>query len=73
MLLNVLNVKSENKVVHNEPAEFYRCPAATLLIIVSFKVNLRCQPVNRHTDGGIPQPAGETFTIWAATMKYENH
>ena len=29
MLLNVLNVKSENKVAQNEPAEFYRRPAAT--------------------------------------------
>ena len=29
MLLNVLNVKSENKVAQNDPAEFYRRPAAT--------------------------------------------
>ena len=32
ILLNILNVKSENKVAQNEPAEFYRRPAATTVV-----------------------------------------
>ena len=46
----LLNVNSENKVVQNEPAEFYRRPAATVLFLQGWHLVHFPKTSNSETD-----------------------